>query len=70
MRFQLLSAFFAVIGLASATCYLDSYPNTSINIPCTNEQGQAGFLKNCDTPDEGCDHANGSTEGITYCCAS
>ncbi|KAF4539192.1 uncharacterized protein LTHEOB_10356 [Lasiodiplodia theobromae] len=69
MRLQFLSLF-AVIGLASATCYTDVYPNTNIAISCTNEKGQSGFLKNCDVPDEGCDHANGATSGITYCCPS
>ncbi|KAF4313928.1 hypothetical protein GTA08_BOTSDO01733 [Botryosphaeria dothidea] len=69
MRLQLLSLL-AVVGLASATCYIDVYPNTEINIPCTNEQGQAGFLYNCDEPGPGCDHGNGVSSGITYCCPS
>ncbi|KAF4302179.1 hypothetical protein GTA08_BOTSDO09670 [Botryosphaeria dothidea] len=71
MKFQTLSLL-ALVGLASAACYQDNYPQSSIPETCTTANGAAGSVMNCDEDTataKNCDDGGASIYlAPTYCC--
>ncbi|RDW69899.1 hypothetical protein BP5796_08296 [Coleophoma crateriformis] len=61
MKFQLLTLL-AAIGLAQASCSVDTYAGTSSEtMTCTTSSGAAGQVMNCDSASasaKGCDNGN------------